>query len=221
MLDTAERLPWAGHSARHAIGEIYEPDQAPQDHAGLRQHPQPGREHLPGAVAHQRRRPRDRAAPRLARRGAAPQGRGRDGGRPPARGGRHLLARSRRRLGRRRPRHQCRRAQGRLAPAAAHRPRQSPHGRAVERRAHSGEPLRGAGMHRRARRHRGECAGHAAGAHRRARRAGAARARLGLRRGVPRRRALCRGDERRALRRRSRAPISTPCSISSRPAAMR
>ena len=23
MLDTAERLPWAGHSARHAIGEIY------------------------------------------------------------------------------------------------------------------------------------------------------------------------------------------------------
>jgi ATP-dependent Lhr-like helicase len=24
MLDTAERLPWAGHSARHALGEIYE-----------------------------------------------------------------------------------------------------------------------------------------------------------------------------------------------------
>src|SRR5688500_2259221 len=24
MLDTAERLPWAGHSARHAIGEIYD-----------------------------------------------------------------------------------------------------------------------------------------------------------------------------------------------------
>src|SRR5207247_10712654 len=23
MLDTAERLPWAGHSARHALGEIY------------------------------------------------------------------------------------------------------------------------------------------------------------------------------------------------------
>jgi ATP-dependent Lhr-like helicase len=24
MLDTAERLPWAGHSARHAIGEVYQ-----------------------------------------------------------------------------------------------------------------------------------------------------------------------------------------------------
>ena len=24
MLDTAERLPWAGHSARHALGEMYE-----------------------------------------------------------------------------------------------------------------------------------------------------------------------------------------------------
>src|SRR5262249_4943555 len=24
MLDTAERLPWAGHSAQHALGEIYE-----------------------------------------------------------------------------------------------------------------------------------------------------------------------------------------------------
>src|SRR4030095_2311668 len=23
MLDTAERLPWAGHTARHALGEIY------------------------------------------------------------------------------------------------------------------------------------------------------------------------------------------------------
>ena len=32
-------------------------DQAQQDHAGLRQHPQPGRDAVPGAVAHQRRRP--------------------------------------------------------------------------------------------------------------------------------------------------------------------
>ena len=43
---------------------------------------------------------------------------------------------------------------------------------------------------RRARRHRRECAGYAAGARRRARRARAARARLRLRRAVPRRRAL-------------------------------
>ena len=56
MLDTAERLPWAGHSAHHAHRRNLRPDQAPQDHARLRQHPQPGREHLPGAVAHQRRR---------------------------------------------------------------------------------------------------------------------------------------------------------------------
>ena len=163
-------------------------------HARLRQHPQPGRRHFPGAVAHQRRQSRHRAASRLARRGAAPQGRGRDGGRPAARGGVHLVARSRRRLGRCRSRDQCRRAEGRLAPAAAHRPRQSPHGRAVAGRAGAGQSLRGAGMPRRARRHRRECAGHAAVAHRRARRAGAARARLRLRRAVPARRALRRGD---------------------------
>ena len=195
MLDTAERLPWAGHSAHARDRRNLRADQAPQDHAGLRQYPQPGREHLPGALAHQRRRAGDRAASRLARRGAAPQGRGRDGGRPAARGGLHLLARSRHRLGRRRSRHQCRRAEGRVAPAAAHRPRQSPHGRAVEGRAGAGQPLRGAGMPRRARRRRRERAGHAAAAHRRARRAGAARARLGLRRAVPRRRALRRGDD--------------------------
>ena len=81
---------------------------------------------------HQRRRPADRAASRLARRRAAPQGRGRDGGRHAARGGRDLVARSRHRLGRRRSRHQCRRAEGRVAAAAAHRPRQPPDGRALE-----------------------------------------------------------------------------------------
>ena len=54
-------------------------------------------------------------------------------------------------------------------------------------RAGAGQPLRGAGMPRRARRHRRECAGHAGGAHRRARRAGPARARLRLRRAVPER----------------------------------
>ena len=97
-------------------------------HAGLRQHPQPGRRHFPGSVAHQRRQSRHRLASRLARRGAAAQGRSRDGDRPPARRGLHLVARSRRRLGRRRSGHQYRRAEGRLAHAAAHRPRQSPHG---------------------------------------------------------------------------------------------
>ena len=102
-------------------------DQAQQDHAGVRQHPQPGRDAVPGSLAHERRRPRDRAASRLARRRAAPQGRGRDGGGQIARRGLHLLARSRRRLGRRRSRHQYRRAQGIVAADAADRPRQSPH----------------------------------------------------------------------------------------------
>ena len=82
----------------------------------------------------QRRQSRHRAASRLARRGAAPQGRGRHGGRQTARGGVHLVARSRRRLGRRRSGDQCRRAEGLLAAAAAHRPLQSPARRAVAAR---------------------------------------------------------------------------------------
>ncbi len=53
MLDTRERLPWAGHSARHALGEIYRADQGQQDHAGVRQHPQPGRDAVSGSVAHE------------------------------------------------------------------------------------------------------------------------------------------------------------------------
>ena len=177
-------------------------DQAQQDHADLRQHPQPGRNAVPGSLAHERRRPRDRAASRLARRRAAPQGRGRDGGRKTARRGLHLLARSRHRLGRHRSRHQCRRAQGLLAPDAADRPRQPPARRALARRAGSGQPLRGAGMPRRDRCDRRECAGHAAVAHRRARRAGAARARLRLRRAVSLRRALRGGADVGAVRRR-------------------
>ena len=80
MLDTKERLPWAGHSARHALNEVYDLIKAQQHHAGVRQHPQPGRDAVPGPVADERRRPRHRAAPRLARRRPAPQGRGRDGG---------------------------------------------------------------------------------------------------------------------------------------------
>ena len=176
-------------------------DQGEQDHAGLRQHPQPGRDAVPESLEHERRQPRDRAASRLARRRATPQGRGRHVGRQIARRGLHLLARSRRRLGRRRSRRQYRRAQGRLAPDAAHRPRQPSPRRGLARGAGAGQPFRGAGMPRRHRRHRRECAGHAALAHRCARRAGPARARLRLRRAVPERRALRRSAHRRALRR--------------------
>ena len=160
-------------------------DQAQQDHAGFRQHPQPGRDAVSGPVADERRRPCDRAASRLARRRPAPQGRGRDGRRQIARRGLHLLARSRRRLGRCRSRHQCRRAEGRLAADATDRPRQSPHRRSFARGAGAGQPFRGAGMPRRDRCGRRERAGHAAAAHRRTRCAGAARARLRLRRAVP------------------------------------
>ena len=53
-------------------------DQACEDRARLRQHAQPGRAHVPGTVADERRQSADRAASRLARAGAAPQGRSRD-----------------------------------------------------------------------------------------------------------------------------------------------
>ena len=72
---------------------------------------------------------------------------------------------------------------------------------ALARRAGAGQSLRGAGMPRRDRRDRGECAGHAAAAHRRARRAGAARARLRLRRAVSLRRTLRGSADVGALRR--------------------
>ncbi len=175
------------------------PDQALHDDARLREHAQPGRVDLPAALGDERRQSSDRAASRLARCRAAPPRRGRDGGGPPARRGRDLLARSRHRLGRGRSGHQRGRAEGRLAPSAAHRPRQSPHGRALARRAGAGQPLRGAGMPGGYRCGRRECAGYAAAAHRRARRAGAACARLRLRRAVRRGRALRGGEDRRTL----------------------
>ena len=59
-------------------------------------------------------------------------------------GGLHLDARPRHRLGRRRPRRQCRRAEGRQPPDAAHRPLQPPAGRAVAGAAGAGQPLRDA-----------------------------------------------------------------------------
>ena len=201
----------ARHQGAAALGRPYRApcarrnvraDQAQQDHADLRQHPQPGRNAVPGFLAHERRRPRHRAASRLARRRPAPQGRGRNGGRKTARRGLHLLARPRHRLGRHRSRHQCRRAQGRVAADAADRPRQPSARRALARGPDPGQPFRGAGMPRRDRCHRGERTGHAAAAHRRARRAGAARARLRLRRAVLGRRTLRGGADLGAVRRR-------------------
>ena len=74
---------------------------------------------------------------------------------------------------------------------------------------------------RRDRRGGGKCAGHPAIAYRRAGRAGAARARLRLRRTVSLRSALWRSADRRALFQSWRGPISTTWSISSPPAATR
>ena len=102
-------------------------DRAPQDHAGLRQHPQPGRDAssrssgasttttLPSRCITARSTSRSAARSRPRWRPARLRG-----------GGLHLVARSRHRLGRRRSGHQCRRAEGRVAAAAAHRPRQPP-----------------------------------------------------------------------------------------------
>ena len=81
ILDTEQRMPWSGHSARHALAEVYAAIRAARHDAGLRQHAQPGRIHLPDAVGDERGQPPHRAPPRLARRLAAPPRRGGDGGR--------------------------------------------------------------------------------------------------------------------------------------------
>ena len=60
-------MPWSGHSARYAMPEVYEAITRAPDDAALRQHAQPGRAAVPGAVADQRGQPADRAASRLAR----------------------------------------------------------------------------------------------------------------------------------------------------------
>ena len=222
MLDTAERLPWAGHTARHALGEIYDADQAPQDDAGLRQYAQPGGD----ASSRQLWRINDDNLAIALHHGsldvgAAPQGRRRDGGRAPARRGRTSTldlgidwgdvdlvinvgapkgaSRLLQRIGRANHR-MDEPSRGVLVPANRF--------EVLECRAALDAVA-------------DERAGHAAAAHRRARRAGAARARLRLRRAVPRRRALRRGDDAPRPMRASRARISTPRSISSRPAAMR
>ncbi len=149
MLDTEEHLPWAGHSARHALGEIYalikthkttlifvntrsqaeflfqELWRANDDNLAIALH------HGSLDVA-QRRRVEDAMASRkIARRGV------------------HVVARSRRRLGRCRPGDQCRCAERLFAAAAADRPLQSPARRAVGGGAGAGQSLRGAGMPRR------------------------------------------------------------------------
>ena len=162
------------------------PHPAAPDDPRLRQHPHAGGVRLPGAVEPQRGRAADRAPPRLPRRRAAPARRGGDDGGQAQGRGLHRDPRSRHRLGRRRPRRQCRRAEGREPHHAAHRPLEPPHGRALEGLSRAGEPLRDPRMPRRPRRRARGRAGHARRPHRRARRALPARARHGLRRALRR-----------------------------------
>ena len=96
----------------------------------------------------------DRHPPRLAVDRGAAQGRGGGGVGAAARPGLHRQPRSRRRLGRRRPRHPDGRAQGQLAAAAADRPRQPPARRAERGDPRPRQPLRISGGARRARRDR-------------------------------------------------------------------
>ena len=152
-----------------------------QDLDRVREHARPGRAGVRPAVAHQRGEPGDRPASRLARRRAAPQGRGGDGRRQAARRGGDLLARPRHRLGRRRSRDPDGRAQGREPPDAAHRPRQPPAGRAQPRHDRAGQPLRGAGIAGRPRSRRGARARRRSAAAALPRRAGPAHRRLRLR----------------------------------------
>ena len=199
MLDTAERLPWAGHTARHALAEIYalikrhkmtlifvntrsQAEMIFQQLWGMND------DNLAIALHHgsldvaQRRRVEDAMAAGRLRAVVATSSLdlGIDWGDVDLvinvgapKGASRLLQR----IGR-----------------ANHRMDEPSRGVLVP--ANRFEVLE---CSRRDRGGRGECAGHAAVAHRRARRAGAARARLRLRRAVPRRRSLCRGDAGGAL----------------------
>ncbi len=128
MLDSAQHVPWAGHSARHALTEMYDlirkhkttlvfVNTRSQAEFLFQEFWRINDDNLAIALHH--------GSLDVAQRRAR---RGRDDARQIACGGLHVIARSRRRLGRRRSRHQCRRAERLVAPDAAHRPRQSPVG---------------------------------------------------------------------------------------------
>ena len=172
-----------------------------QDLDRVREHKGAGRAGVRPAVAHQRGQSADRPASRLAGRRAAAQGRGGDGGRQAACRDRDLLARSRHRLGRRRPGDPDGRAQGREPPDAEDRPRQPSARRAEPRHDRAGQPLRGAGVPGGARGHRGARARRRPATAALPRRAGAAHHRHRLRPADRPRSLLRRGAERPALSR--------------------
>ena len=128
------RIPWSGHSGppRRARGDGA--DRAAQDHAHFLQHPQPRRADFPGLVGGQRQGAADRHPPRQPGARGTAQGRSRQWRGQAARPGRHRQPRPRHRLGRHRSGRPDGRAQGQLAAAPAHRPRQPPARRAEQGR---------------------------------------------------------------------------------------
>ena len=221
IVDAQERLPWGGHMGHHAVPEVYNIIRQHKTSIVFVNTRAQAELVFDASVAHQRREPGDRPASRLAGRRAAPQGRGGDGGRQAARRGGDVVARSRHRLGRRRPGDPDGRAQGRQPPDAAHRPRQPPARRAEPRHDRAGQPLRGAGIAGGARGHRGARARRRSAAAGLPRRAGAAHRRHRLRPADRPRGLLPRGAPRPALSRPAAARTSTTPSTSSPPAAMR
>ena len=184
MLDTQERLPWAGHTARHALGEMYElikrnkttlifVNTRSQAEMLFQDFWRMNDDGLAIALHHgsldvaQRRKVEDAMAAGKLRGVVCTSSLdlGIDWGDI------DLVI-------------NVGAPKGVLAPDATDRPRQPSARRTLARGADPGQPFRGAGMPRRDRCDRGECAGYAAAPHRRARRAGAARARLRLRRAV-------------------------------------
>ena len=221
MLDTEEHLPWAGHSARHALGEIYAlikthkttlifVNTRSQAEFLFQELWRMNDDNLAIALHHgsldvaQRRRVEDAMVEGKLRAVVCTSSLdlGVDWGDV------DLVI-------------NVGAPKGCFAADAADRPLQPPARRALRSRAGAGEPFRGAGMPGGDRRGRRECAGHAAAAHRRARRAGAAHSwpRGAARRFSPT--SFLRKCAPPRLMPRSRARISTPRSISSPPAATR
>ena len=181
ILESDADLPWAGHSARYSLPEIYEAIKA----------------HRMSLIFVNTRSQAEMLFHGLWRYN--------DANMPIALHHGSLDVGQRRKVeaamvaGKLRSRHQCRRTEGRKPPRPAHRPRQSPARRAEQGTARAGEPFRGGRMPGGARSCGGGRTGHATVAARRARCARPARARHGVLGALRSRRALSRGDERIAL----------------------
>ena len=206
ILETEQPLPWAGHTTRYAVAEIYAAIKAhklslvfvntrSQAELMFQELWRVNDDGLAIALHHGSLDAARRRKVEAAMAAGTLQG-----------GGVHLHARPRRRLGRRRSRHQCRRAEGGEPADPARRARQPSPGRALARLPGAVQPLRGAGVPGGARRRGRRRPRRRAASHRRARRAGPACPRappaarpVPTRHAVPRgplRVPLCRSDAR-------------------------